>query len=292
MSSSPIRLVSTLLVLALLTGCGIRKDLHQAALDTIAESQDRLGALAAELAECRAHQDTLVATVEACKGELTALAIARDQVLADNTALRRKLSELGENVDVLLEQKSDMADMLAEAQRALREARARQAAAEARDAIFRQIREKLQAMIDGGKLNVRIVRGRLVIDLKQDILFPSGSANLSELGVETLKEVAAALIEFPKRSFPGRRPHRQRADQDRPVPVQLGAIHGPRGVRSQAVQGRGPLQGSNLSAAGYGEFQPRAANESDEGRTLNRRIEVVMVPDLQTLPDLVDTIDR
>lgn len=291
MSSSPIRLVSTLLVLALLTGCGIRKDLHQAALDTIAESQDRLGALAAELAECRAHQDTLVATVEACKGELAALAIARDQVLADNTALRRKLSELGENVDVLLEQKSDMADMLEEAQRALREARARQAAAEARDAIFRQIREKLQAMIDGGKLNVRIVRGRLIIDLKQDILFPSGSANLSELGVETLKEVAAALIEFPKRSF-------QVEGHTDNVPIKTDRfpsnweLSTARAVSVVKLFKDVGLQGSNLSAAGYGEFQPRAANESDEGRTLNRRIEVVMVPDLQTLPDLVDTIDR
>ncbi len=286
-----IRLSLLVLVAALLGGCGVRKDLHQAALDTIAESQDKVDALLAELAACRAQQDALVGTVEECKAELAALAAARDQVLADNTALRRKLAELGQNVDVLLEQKSDMADMLAEAQRALEEARARQAAAEARDAIFRQIRDRLQAMIDGGKLNVRIVRGRLVIDLKQDILFPSGSAELSEIGVETLKEVAGALVAFPDRAFQveGHTDNVPIKTQRFPSNWELSTARAVSVVKLFKDTG---LAGENLSAAGYGEFQPRASNESDDGRALNRRIEVVMVPDLQTLPDLVETIDR
>ncbi len=291
MQALTIRLSLLLLAASLLGGCGVRKDLHQAALDTIAESQDKVGALLEELAACRAQQDALVGTVEECKAELAALAAARDQVLADNTALRRKLSELGQNVDALLEQKSDMADMLAEAQRALEEARARQAAAEARDAIFRKIRDRLQAMIDGGKLNVRIVRGRLVIDLKQDILFPSGSAELSELGIETLKEVADALVDFPDRAFQveGHTDNVPIKTQRFPSNWELSTARAVSVVKLFKDVG---LAGENLSAAGYGEFQPRAANESEEGRALNRRIEVVMVPDLQTLPDLVETIDK
>ncbi|MCA9566068.1 MAG: OmpA family protein, partial [Myxococcales bacterium] len=38
-----------------------------------------------------------------------------------------------------------------------------------------------------------------------------------------------------------------------------------------------------LSAAGYGEYQPRASNDSADSRSLNRRIEIVMLPNLDIL---------
>ena len=58
-------------------------------------------------------------------------------------------------------------------------------------------------------------------------------------------------------------------------------------VKLFATRGLTP---ESLSAAGFGEFQPRADNGSPEGRSLNRRIEVVMLPDLQALPDLVEKL--
>ena len=39
-----------------------------------------------------------------------------------------------------------------------------------------------------------------------------------------------------------------------------------------------------LSAASYGEFHPAASNETPDGRAENRRIEVILVPDLSRLP--------
>ena len=278
-----------LVMLALLAGCGVRKDLHQAALDTIAEGQDRVGALEAELESCRAAGTDLDAALEECKGEVRALAEARDEVLADNTALRAQLRDLGQDVDSLLEDKSTLARLLDEAERALEEARRRQEAADARDAIYRQIKARLQAMIDAGKLNVRVSRGRMVIDLKQDILFPSGSAELSDLGVETLREVASALAEFPERSF-------QVEGHTDNVPIKTTRfpsnweLSTARAVSVVTLFIEGGMNAEDLSAAGYGAFQPRADNASDEGRALNRRIEVVMLPDLQLLPDLVESL--
>jgi len=38
-----------------------------------------------------------------------------------------------------------------------------------------------------------------------------------------------------------------------------------------------------LSFAGAGEFQPAAANDTPENKAQNRRIEVVLVPDLEAL---------
>ncbi len=42
----------------------------------------------------------------------------------------------------------------------------------------------------------------------------------------------------------------------------------------------------NLAAAGYGEFDPVAPNDKPEGREQNRRIEIILVPNLEELPSL------
>jgi chemotaxis protein MotB len=41
-----------------------------------------------------------------------------------------------------------------------------------------------------------------------------------------------------------------------------------------------------LAAAGYGEFDPVAANDTPEHRAQNRRIEIVLQPNLSDLPPL------
>ena len=45
------------------------------------------------------------------------------------------------------------------------------------------------------------------------------------------------------------------------------------------------MEPSNVSAAGFGEFQPKGDNTTPEGRQLNRRIEIVMLPNLNILSD-------
>lgn len=276
-------------LLPLMVSCGVRQDLHQAALDAIAEGQDRIGDARGELEACRTAATELDEALEQCKVEVAALQLARDEVLADNTALRARLRALGADVDELMEERGALSAMLEESQRALDEARQRQASADARDAIYRQIKERLREMIDAGKLDVRIARGRMVIDLKQDILFPSGSAELSDIGIETLREVAAALSDFPDRQF-------QVEGHTDNVPIKTTRfpsnweLSTARAVAVVKLFADSGMQAGNLSAAGYGEFQPRADNASPEGRALNRRIEVTMLPDLQLLPDLVDAL--
>ena len=47
-----------------------------------------------------------------------------------------------------------------------------------------------------------------------------------------------------------------------------------------------------LAAAGYGEFDPVAANDSTEHRAQNRRIEIVLQPNLSDLPPLDEATAR
>ena len=47
---------------------------------------------------------------------------------------------------------------------------------------------------------------------------------------------------------------------------------------------------NRLSASGYADTQPVATNDTDEGRGQNRRIDIVLLPNLNELPDL-STLD-
>jgi chemotaxis protein MotB len=44
------------------------------------------------------------------------------------------------------------------------------------------------------------------------------------------------------------------------------------------------MKPGHLSAASHGEHRPAMANETDAGRAYNRRIEIILVPDLTSLP--------
>ncbi|MDH3728569.1 MAG: OmpA family protein, partial [Myxococcales bacterium] len=84
---------------------------------------------------------------------------------------------------------------------ALAEAAAREARAEKRLAEYNSMLRQLKSMIDAGKLKVRIVRNKMVIELPEAVLFASGSAKLKDEGVKILAEVGPVLASLKGRSF-------------------------------------------------------------------------------------------
>ena len=46
----------------------------------------------------------------------------------------------------------------------------------------------------------------------------------------------------------------------------------------------GEMQPERLSAASFSQFKPAQPNDTKEGKAANRRIEIVLVPDLSSLP--------
>jgi chemotaxis protein MotB len=140
-------------------------------------------------------------------------------------------------------------------------------------------------MIASGKLRVRIVRGRMVVELSENILFDSGKSELKKEGTAALQEVAGVLSSIPDREF-------QIAGHTDNVPIKSAKFPSNWGLstaravtvaRSLASQG---VPANRLSAAGYAESQPVASNDTPEGRAQNRRIEIVLMPNLDELPDL------
>jgi chemotaxis protein MotB len=179
----------------------------------------------------------------------------------------------------------DTANNLSATKTELDELRQEHADADKRLAMFKTLGLRLRKMIDAGKLEVTTRRGRMIVKLPAEVLFASGSAQLSPEGQTPLRELAAALRSFADRRF-------MIAGHTDNVPI------GPSNYKSnwelstaRAVTVTEFLAGvgmnpSRLVAAGYGEYDPIRANNSEAGRSENRRIEIVLLPNVDEISGL------
>jgi chemotaxis protein MotB len=151
--------------------------------------------------------------------------------------------------------------------------------------------QRFQSMIDSGRLRVRITRNRMLIELSENILFDSGRARLRDQGEAALAEIVQVLNTIPNRQF-------QVAGHTDNIPMrssrfdsnwELSTARAVNVARYMIEQG---MSADRISAAGYADTQPVASNESAEGRAQNRRIEIVLVPNLDELPDLSSLADE
>ena len=224
--------------------------------------------------------------------QLSAAITERDGLrksLDDTTALagemKKRLEKLGQNVDKLTGEKGELARTLEDAKVRLEELRKQKAAAEARAATFRNLVARLKSMIDAGQLKVIIRDGRMVIQLESDVLFDSGKTNIKPDGQTALAKLAPVLAGITDRKylvtgFTDDVPiHTQRF----PSNWELSTARAVEVVKFLVASGLKPQQ---VAAAGYSEFDPVVANDTPEHRAQNRRIEIVLQPNLSDLPSL------
>lgn len=188
----------------------------------------------------------------------------------------------------LASQNEKLSDKLLETERNLKTAlAAANANADKQAAQLRDLQNRLRDVITGGKIKVTMRKGRIIISLPNDVLFDSGKIQLKSEGQTALEQVAQALAGLSDRRFivfgntdnvpikTSRFPSNWELSADRAVEV----------VKSLISYGVNP---ENLTAAGSGEFDPIVDNSTTEGRAKNRRIEIVLEPNLKDLPGLSD----
>ncbi len=170
----------------------------------------------------------------------------------------------------------------------LEELRAEHAEAEKRLAAFKSLTEKFQKMIDSGKLQIVLRHGRMVVKLPASVLFASGSAELSKEGKDALREVASILRQVPDRRF-------MIAGHTDNVPIDPKAVppspfknnlelSTARALTVAQQLGASGMNRARLVAAGYSEYEPVRENTTEAGRQENRRIEIVLMPNVTELP--------
>jgi chemotaxis protein MotB len=232
----------------LVVACGVPKSQYDAA---VAEA-DKVNK--AKL-ECEANAQAAKAAAQKDIDDLQAqLADAQGKAAASDEATRAELDEL----------------------------RRQKAAAEARLKLFDEFLAKFKSMIDAGKLEITVRRGQIVLALATDVLFDTGKTDIKPDGKAALTEVATALKGVTGRRF-------QVAGHTDPVPIktkefpsnwELSTARGVAVVKLLVEKG---VRSDVLSAAGYAEFDPVQSNASDKGKQKNRRIEIVLVPNVEEL---------
>jgi chemotaxis protein MotB len=171
--------------------------------------------------------------------------------------------------------------------------RAAKAEADKRMAAVDEFRKQFAKLIDAGQLRVVARRGALVLSLPSEVLFPTGSSELSKQGEYAVVEVGAVLKKFPERRFlvVG---HTDNQDFQKPkgdpaticVPTDNWQLSTARALTVTRVLVTAGMDAKNLVPAGVGANDPIASNSTSEGRQKNRRIEIALLPAINELPPL------
>ncbi len=206
------------------------------------------------------------ASVDTCKKELAACGSERDEKEKIASAASASLSASKQELDEL---------------------RAEHAESEKRLAAFKALTEKFQKMIDSGKLSIVLRHGRMVVKLPAGVLFASGSAELSKEGKDALRDVATILRTVHDRRFmvaghTDNLPIDPRAVPPSPFKnnLELSTARALAVTQHLISSGMNPTR---LVAAGYAEHEPVRENSTEPGRQENRRIEIVLMPNVTEL---------
>ncbi len=197
--------------------------------------------------------------------------------------LSQRIQKLESDIASMVKDKSSLEASVADMEAALSELQKRKEQAEARISEYKTLLAKFRSLIDAGKLKVKIADGRMVVVLATDVLFGSGSASLSKDGKAAIGEVAQLLASIPKRTFQveGHTDNVPISTAQYPSNWELASARALTVVKTMVDSG---MPVDRISAAAFGDTKPALPNDTPEGKSANRRIEIIIVPDLSTLP--------
>ncbi len=254
------------LAAALLAGCGISEDIYNA---KVAE----LNKIKAELNDAEVAKK--------------AMAKKQEELESESSALKARLAALGQDIASMSTNLGQTKTDLDAAKKRMEEMKKAQEQAEKRAAQFREMVAKFKSMIDAGKLQVEIRNGLMLVKLPDNILFDPGKTDLKAAGQEAIKQVTAILAGIEGRKF-------QVTGHTDNVPIKSGKFKSnwelstQRAVEVVKFMSANGMDAKRLSAAGYADTLPVANNDNDDGRRQNRRIEIVVVPNIEDLPPMDD----
>jgi len=133
----------------------------------------------------------------------------------------------------------------------------------------------LEPFIDQELVKVTRTDRGIEVEMKNDMLFKSGSASLSQIAFKALRDIAALIKSVPNKiNVEGHTDNVPIKTITFPSNWELSAARAASVVHVLAKLG---IEPPRMAATGYGEYQPIEENDSEEGRQSNRRVALVIM---------------
>lgn len=159
------------------------------------------------------------------------------------------------------------------------------------DSLLMVLSNNLTRSLDTSELkdvDVKVLKGVVYISLADNMLFKSGSYDISPKAMDILDKIAKIIKDYKNYSV------LVEGNTDN-VPINrtnirnnwdLSALRASSVV--QVLQNKFGVDPQRLTAGGRGEYNPIATNATPEGRQLNRRTQIIITPSLDQFMDLID----
>ncbi len=193
----------------------------------------------------------------------------RDELAASNEILRQQSGQLTRQSQRLASVAAGLSQELA-----LRDQEVEQLTREQEE-----LMEELEIWVVAGLIKMELLKDGLHLVLSEEILFPTGSDELSDTGREVLTKLVEELEQLPYQiaviGYTDNVPVGPRLAARYPSNWELAGARAASVVR--LFQGAG-IPAQQLLVISRGESLPIASNDTPEGRAENRRIEIRLRP--------------
>ena len=230
----------------------------------------------------KAKSDTLSKNIVDLRDHIADLKKNNSLLKAENNNLSQNLETLQKDVSNFRDQIVVLREKIEVLQSKTKDLeRQREEEVLAMKGTYENLLENMKSEIDKGKITITQLRGKLKVNMLDEILFDSGETTIKPQGIEVLKRVGNILLNVKDKAInieghTDNVPIGAELSEKYPTNWELSVARATNVARYlQEKSGINPIL---LSATGYGEYKPIAPNETEEGKAKNRRIEIVLVP--------------
>ena len=286
---------TTALILAtslmVVSGC-VTKGTHEQALADLDQMRKESAKSASQIAALEEEKAKLSSELLSAQTAAAGLRDDKQMLITRTTGMSDEMAGLQKRMGELETQISDREieigklhqggeALAAEKARLEKERAAKEAEIQRLTKTQEDLTKSLKAEIERGDIKIKQVRDRLTINMVEKVLFNSGQARVKPAGLDVLKNVSDVLKNVNDKQIrieghTDNVPIGVKLRDKFPTNWELSTGRATNVVRYFIEQGG--VNRENLEAVGYADTRPVADNETEEGRTANRRIEIALFP--------------
>ena len=260
--------------------------------DELTYARDRIKILKAQRDDLLKDLDRTKSALKNLEKSYNALEQNSSRALAENSEQNRDLlRQLEEKEKTLAAEQSRLEQLQKDLQARSKRVGELEALIAEKEQKMQNLKDNLSKALtnfEGQGLSVEMRDGKVYVSMENKLLFDSGSWSVGSEGKKAVKELGKVLAQNPDIAvlieghtdnvpYGGNGPLKDNWDLSTKRATEVLKLL----LKNNAIDPQ------NLTAAGKGEFAPLASNSTADGKSKNRRIEVVLTPKLDEISKLL-----